>query len=70
MASASVTVRDDDEPTEPGQTVGFAYVAYDLTGLNGNELATRRGSRGGSHGDAAHTVCRSGGAGRRRGERP
>ena len=40
MASASVTVRDDDEPTEPEQTVGFAYVAYDLTGLNGNELAT------------------------------
>ena len=40
MASASVTVLDDDEPTEPEPTVGFAYVAYDMTGLNGNELAT------------------------------
>ena len=40
MAYASVTVLDDDEPPEPDPTVGFAYVAYDLTGLNGNELAT------------------------------
>ena len=37
-ASASVTVQDDDEPTESEPTVGFAYVAYDLTGPNGNEL--------------------------------
>ena len=40
MASVSVTVQDDDEPAEPEPTVGFAYVAYDLTGLNGDELAT------------------------------
>ena len=42
-ASASVTVQDDDpdgQTRPPGLAPGFAYVAYDLTGLNGGTLAT------------------------------
>ena len=70
MASASVTVRDDDEPTEPDQTVGFAYVAYDLAGLNGHELATDAAPEVVPTGTLPNTVCRSCGAGCRRGERP
>ena len=40
QASATVTVLDDDEPAEPPVVLGFAYVAYDLTGLRGTDLAT------------------------------
>ena len=42
-ASARVTIQDDDpvaQPPLPGPAPAFAYVAYDLTGLRGTELAT------------------------------
>ena len=42
--AASVTVQDDGTPGEPRPPgailLGFAYVAYDLTGLRGTEVAT------------------------------